>query len=225
MVVQSVSERFRSQAPPLLSAMVRDRTQGLFLGEYEQEILDNALEESLDEVVQLFEADFDELEACMATMSSGDPKQNSNVHLNSKNLRLESRKRSEADLPFVHANGQNSLLPSTGFREIGPQPLAIDNTSSFISAYDEIIEKPPSICASIKAIVAPNPAPTCPIDVCGTLPEKGVTFMDTVIMPEHFRNGTNDPFLSNFFDDDQQQLDGLFGTTYLRRNGCFEDTG
>lgn len=41
---------------------------------------------------------------------------------------------------------------------------------------------------------------------------------DTAIMPGHFRNGTNDPFLSNFFDDDQQQLDSLFDTTYLRRN-------
>jgi len=56
----------------------------MFLGEYEQEILENALEESLDEVIQLFEADFDELEACITTMSSGNPRQNSNVRLNSK---------------------------------------------------------------------------------------------------------------------------------------------
>jgi hypothetical protein len=70
--------------------MVRDRTQGLFLGEYEQEILENALEESLDKVIQLFEADFGKLEACISAMSSGNPKQNSNVHLNSKNPRLES---------------------------------------------------------------------------------------------------------------------------------------
>jgi hypothetical protein len=88
MAVQSFSERFRSQAPPLLSAMVRDRTQGLFLGEHEQEILENALEESLDKVIQLFEADFDELEACITTMSSSSSKQNSN--LSSKNPRLES---------------------------------------------------------------------------------------------------------------------------------------
>jgi hypothetical protein len=49
--------------------------------------------------------------------------------------------------------------------------------------------------------------------------------MDTTIKPGHFRNGTDHPFLSNFFDNDQQQLDSLFDTTYLRRNGRFEDTG
>jgi hypothetical protein len=205
--------------------MVRDRTQGLFLGEYEQEILENALEESLDKVIQLFEADIDELEACITTTSSGNPKQNSNMHLNSKNPRLESWKRSEAGLSFVHANGQSSPLPSAGFRKIGPQPLAITPLVSS-PACDEIIGKPPSIRASAKAIVAPNPAVTCPIDFRGTLPEKKrVSSMDTTIKPGHFRNGTDDPFLSNFFDDDRQQLDSLFDITYLWRNGCFEDTG
>lgn len=224
--VQSFSERFRSQAPPLLSRMVRDRTQDLLLGEYEQWILENALEESLVEVIQLFEADIDDLEALMTTMSSGNPEQESNVHLTSENLRREPRGRSEVDRSFVYANvGQNSLLPSAGFRETDPQPLAIDNTSSFISAYDEMIERQPGICMSTKAVAAPNPAVTCPTNFGGTLSEKRVPFADTTIMPEPFRNDTNNPLLPNFFDDDQQQLDSLFEATYLRLNGPFEDTG
>ena len=86
----------------------------------------------------------------------------------------------------------------------------------FNLAYDGITEKPPSICASTKGYSRPKSRSNL-LDLRGTLPEKRVTFTDMAIMLEHFRNGTNDPFLSNFFDDDHQQLDSLFDTTYLRR--------
>jgi hypothetical protein len=67
-----------------------------------------------------------------------------------------------------------------------------------------IIEKPPGISMPTKALTAPNPAVTCPTDFSGTLFEKRVPFADTAIMPEPFRNDTNDPLLPDFFDDDQQ---------------------
>jgi hypothetical protein len=109
----------------------------------------------------------------VTTMSSGNAEQEPDVHLTSKNLRLESRNCLEIDHSFVHANmGQNSLLPSAGFRETDPQPLAIDNASIFISAYDEIIEKPPSICMSTKAVAGPYPALTCPRNFMDTLSEE-----------------------------------------------------
>jgi hypothetical protein len=113
----------------------------------------------------------------VTTMSSGNAEQEPDVRLTSKNLRLESRNCLEIGHSFVHANvGQNSLLLSAGFRETDPQPLAIDNASIFISAYDEIIERPPSICMSTKAVAGLYPALTCPRNFMGTLSEESTAW-------------------------------------------------
>jgi hypothetical protein len=70
MTVQSFSQRFLARAPAMLSALVRTRIQGhVLITDHEEQILDNALEDCLSEVVQYFAADFDEVEAVLTAES------------------------------------------------------------------------------------------------------------------------------------------------------------
>jgi hypothetical protein len=71
--VQSFSRRFLAQAAAMLSALVRTRIQGrVIMTNEEQQILDNALEDSLSEVVRQFDTDFDEVEAAMTAQSAAE---------------------------------------------------------------------------------------------------------------------------------------------------------
>ena len=71
--VQSLFERFRAQAPAMLSRLVRDRIQdSIYLADYEQLLLQNAQEEAMAEVIQTFGGEFEDLELSMTAMSSSD---------------------------------------------------------------------------------------------------------------------------------------------------------
>jgi hypothetical protein len=69
--VLSFSERFRCQGPPMLSTLVRTRIQdSIPLGQDEQQLLDNALEEALTEIILHFGIDFEAAELAMTAVSS-----------------------------------------------------------------------------------------------------------------------------------------------------------